>query len=65
MKRITMAKEMMRKIFTGLFMHCYRDVGPDIRIAAIGSWILSYPFLFLKNLYLKYFGIEYLVYKEF
>ena len=49
----------MRNIFTGLFMHRYRDVDPDIRIAcirAIGSWILSYPSLFLQDLYLKYLG---------
>lgn len=58
-EKITMAEEMMRKIFTGLFMHRYRDVDPDIRIAcirAIGSWILSYPSLFLQDLYLKYLG---------
>jgi cohesin complex subunit SA-1/2 len=45
--------------FVRLFMHRYRDVDPDIRIAcirAIGSWILSYPSLFLQDLYLKYLG---------
>ncbi|XP_057838911.2 sister-chromatid cohesion protein 3 isoform X2 [Cryptomeria japonica] len=58
-EKITMAEEMMRKIFTGLFMHRYRDVDPDIRMAcirAIGSWIVSYPSLFLQDLYLKYLG---------
>lgn len=58
-EKITMAEEMMRKIFTGLFMHRYRDVDPDIRMAcirAIGSWIVSYPSLFLQDLYLKYIG---------
>jgi cohesin complex subunit SA-1/2 len=58
-EKITMAEEMMRKIFTGFFMCSYRDVDPDIRIAcirAIGSWILSYPSLFLQDLYLKYLG---------
>lgn len=58
-EKITMAEEMMRKIFTGLFMHRYRDVDPEIRMAcirAIGSWIVSYPSLFLQDLYLKYIG---------
>lgn len=58
-EKITMAEEMMRKIFTGLFMHRYRDVDPEIRmscIRAIGSWIVSYPSLFLQDLYLKYIG---------
>jgi cohesin complex subunit SA-1/2 len=58
-EEITIAEEMMRKIFTGFFMHCYQNVDPDIRVAcirAIGSWILSYPSLFLQDLYLKYLG---------
>lgn len=58
-EKITMAEEMMRKIFTGLFMHRYRDVDQDIRMAcieALGSWIVSYPSLFLQDLYLKYIG---------
>ncbi|ERN16836.1 hypothetical protein AMTR_s00057p00122610 [Amborella trichopoda] len=57
--KITMTEEMMRKIFTGLFMHRYRDVDPDIRMSCIryiGSWIVSYPSLFLQDLYLKYLG---------
>lgn len=40
-------------------MHRYRDVDPEIRmscIRAIGSWIVSYPSLFLQDLYLKYIG---------
>ncbi|KAL3368805.1 hypothetical protein AABB24_009562 [Solanum stoloniferum] len=58
-EKITIIEEMMRKIFTGLFMHRYRDVEPDIRMACIqslGVWILSYPSLFLQDLYLKYLG---------
>ncbi|KAF3785962.1 Sister-chromatid cohesion protein 3 [Nymphaea thermarum] len=42
-----------------LFMHRYRDIDPDIRMACIGSlgnWIISYPSLFLQDLYLKYLG---------
>lgn len=40
-------------------MHRYRDVEPDIRkacIQSLGVWILSYPSLFLQDLYLKYLG---------
>ncbi|XP_022758099.1 sister-chromatid cohesion protein 3-like [Durio zibethinus] len=51
--------EMMRKIFTGLFVHRYRDIDPNIRMSCIqslGIWILSYPTLFLQDLYLKYLG---------
>ncbi|KAH7366553.1 hypothetical protein KP509_18G084600 [Ceratopteris richardii] len=55
----SLADEMMRKMFTGLFMHRYRDVDAEIRmscIRALGSWIVAYPSLFLKDLYLKYIG---------
>ncbi|XXG54284.1 hypothetical protein AAC387_Pa03g2208 [Persea americana] len=58
-EKITMIEEMMRKIFTGLFMHRYRDIDPDIRMSCIkslGIWIVSYPSLFLQDLYLKYLG---------
>ncbi|WOL18859.1 sister-chromatid cohesion protein 3 [Canna indica] len=58
-EKITATEEMMRKIFTGLFMHRYRDVDPDIRMSCIrslGIWILSYPSLFLQDTYLKYLG---------
>lgn len=58
-EKITAAEEMMRKIFTGLFMHRYRDVDHEIRtfsIKALGVWIVSYPSLFLKDSYLKYLG---------
>lgn len=40
-------------------MHRYRDIDPSIRMACIeslGAWILSYPSLFLQDLYLKYLG---------
>ncbi|KAK7378918.1 hypothetical protein VNO80_04367 [Phaseolus coccineus] len=58
-ERITLLEEMMRKIFTGLFVHRYRDIDPNIRMSCIeslGAWILSYPTLFLQDLYLKYLG---------
>lgn len=40
-------------------MHRYRDSDPNIRMSCIeslGAWILSYPSLFLQDLYLKYLG---------
>ncbi|KAK7244685.1 hypothetical protein RIF29_39510 [Crotalaria pallida] len=58
-EKITLLEEMMRKIFTGLFVHRYRDIDPSIRMSCIeslGVWILSYPSLFLQDLYLKYLG---------
>ncbi|KAH7517148.1 hypothetical protein FEM48_Zijuj09G0031600 [Ziziphus jujuba var. spinosa] len=58
-EKITALEEMMRKIFTGLFMHRYRDIDPNIRmccIESLGEWIFSYPSLFLQDLYLKYLG---------
>ncbi|CAN8285719.1 unnamed protein product [Cochlearia groenlandica] len=58
-KQITILEDMMRKIFTGLFVHRYRDIDPDIRtscIQSLGNWICSYPSFFLKDLYLKYLG---------
>lgn len=58
-EKITLLEEMMRKVFTGLFVHRYRDIDPDIRttcIQSLGVWILLYPSLFLQDLYLKYLG---------
>ncbi|XWS31645.1 hypothetical protein CRYUN_Cryun23aG0094100 [Craigia yunnanensis] len=58
-EQILVIDEMMRKIFTGLFVHRYRDIDPNIRMSCIqslGVWILSYPTLFLQDLYLKYLG---------
>nr|CAD1829659.1 unnamed protein product [Ananas comosus var. bracteatus] len=58
-EKITAMEELMRKIFTGLFMHRYRDVDAEIRMSCIrslGTWIASYPALFLQDLYLKYLG---------
>lgn len=40
-------------------MHRYRDMDPEIRMSCIqslGTWIVSYPSLFLQDLYLKYLG---------
>ncbi|CAN0857602.1 Sister-chromatid cohesion protein 3 [Linum grandiflorum] len=56
---IVTLEEMMRKIFTGLFIHRYRDIDPNIRMSSIeslGVWALSYPSHFLRDSYLKYLG---------
>ncbi|KAK9139477.1 hypothetical protein Scep_009158 [Stephania cephalantha] len=58
-EKITVMEDMMRKLFTGLFVHRYRDIDPNIRMSSIqslGVWILLYPSLFLQDLYLKYLG---------
>ncbi|XP_020192435.1 sister-chromatid cohesion protein 3 [Aegilops tauschii subsp. strangulata] len=58
-ENITYLEESMRKIFSGLFMHRYRDVDPEIRmlcIKSLGIWVVSYPSLFLQDIYLKYLG---------
>ncbi|KQJ87493.1 hypothetical protein BRADI_4g11510v3 [Brachypodium distachyon] len=58
-ENITYLEELMRKIFSGLFMHRYRDVDPEIRMSCIkslGIWVVSYPSLFLQDIYLKYLG---------
>nr|GEX38898.1 zinc finger, CCHC-type [Tanacetum cinerariifolium] len=42
-----------------LLVHCYQVIDPDIcmsGIQSLGAWILSYPSLFLQDLYLKYLG---------
>ncbi|XP_021906782.1 sister-chromatid cohesion protein 3 [Carica papaya] len=46
--KITALEDMMRKIFTGLFVHRYRDIDPNIRMSCIqslGSWILSWEYM--------------------
>ncbi|MCL7023817.1 hypothetical protein MKW94_013499, partial [Papaver nudicaule] len=58
-EKINVIENMMHKFFKGLFMHRYRDVDPNIRMSSIqslGVWVLSYPSLFLQDLYLKFLG---------
>ncbi|XP_024538812.1 sister-chromatid cohesion protein 3 isoform X2 [Selaginella moellendorffii] len=57
--KITKIEGMIQAIIRGLFMHRYRDVDVDFRVAcvkAIGGWVISYPSYFLNDLYLKYIG---------
>lgn len=58
-EKVATVEGMMRNLFTGVFMHRYRDVDSEIRVACISSlgvWIGNYPSLFLQDLYLKYIG---------
>lgn len=50
---------MMNRIFSGIFVHRYRDIRSEIRsicIAEIGTWMDKYSTLFLNQNYLKYVG---------
>ncbi|XP_061854332.1 cohesin subunit SA-2-like isoform X3 [Colius striatus] len=52
-------QHMTNAIFKGTFLNRYRDVIPEIRAACIeeiGSWIKTYPDVFLNDSYLKYIG---------
>ncbi|KAF1317834.1 Cohesin subunit sa-1, partial [Globisporangium splendens] len=46
-------------LFTGVIVHRYRDVMPDVRTESaetLGHWIAAMPDHFLKDNYLKYLG---------
>lgn len=52
-------EDMVNRIFSGIFIHRYRDVRPEIRSVCIyemGCWMNSYSSYFLDQNYLKYFG---------
>ncbi|KAM2898782.1 hypothetical protein COP2_008282 [Malus domestica] len=66
--KITTLEQMMCKISKGvirhyrLLVHCYRyrEIDPNIWIScteSLGVWIISYPSLFLQDVYLKYIGL--------
>lgn len=57
--RVLLTEIIITILFWRLFVHRYRDIDNDIRMSCIqslGIWILSYPSLFLQDLYLKYLG---------
>ncbi|CAH0517252.1 unnamed protein product [Peronospora belbahrii] len=57
--RLEEVLKLVNLIFTGVVVHRYRDVMPEIRVASIqclGHWITTLPDHFLKDNYLKYFG---------
>eukprot|EP00741_Cyanophora_paradoxa_P014873 tig00000189_g14348.t1 len=49
----------LNNIFTGIFVHRYRDQIPAVRalaIRALGGWIIHYPDYFAQDKYVKYLG---------
>ncbi|GMF45801.1 unnamed protein product [Phytophthora fragariaefolia] len=51
--------KLVNSVFTGVVVHRYRDVMPDIRVVTmqcLGHWIISLPDQFLKDNFLKYLG---------
>ncbi|KAG6617023.1 putative cohesin subunit [Phytophthora cinnamomi] len=57
--RFQQVLELVNLIFTGVVVHRYRDVMPDIRVVSIqclGYWIITLPDQFLKDNFLKYLG---------
>eukprot|EP00742_Colponemidia_sp_Colp-10_P011401 GILJ01012661.1.p1 GENE.GILJ01012661.1~~GILJ01012661.1.p1 ORF type:complete len:1256 (-),score=229.15 GILJ01012661.1:176-3460(-) len=52
-------EENIKALFTGIFVHRYRDTFPEIRAAcvtALGEWIMLYPDWFFQDQFLKYIG---------
>ncbi|CAI5747200.1 unnamed protein product [Peronospora destructor] len=57
--RLQQMLKLVNLIFTGVVVHRYRDIMPEIRLVSIqclGHWITSLPDRFLKDNFLKYLG---------
>ncbi|KAL3669345.1 hypothetical protein V7S43_005722 [Phytophthora oleae] len=57
--RLQQVLKLANLIFTGVVVHRYRDVMPEIRVATmqcLGHWIITLPDHFLKDNFLKYLG---------
>ncbi|CAI5700420.1 unnamed protein product [Peronospora effusa] len=57
--RLQQVLKLVNLIFTGVVVHRYRDVMPEIRLVSIqclGHWITTLPDHFLKDNFLKYLG---------
>ncbi|KAG7394683.1 hypothetical protein PHYBOEH_004839 [Phytophthora boehmeriae] len=57
--RLQQVLKLVNLVFTGVVVHRYRDVMPEIRVAAmqcLGHWITTMPDHFLKDNFLKYLG---------
>uniref|UniRef100_H3HD92 SCD domain-containing protein n=1 Tax=Phytophthora ramorum TaxID=164328 RepID=H3HD92_PHYRM len=51
--------KLVNLVFTGVVVHRYRDVMPEIRVVSmqcLGHWITTLPDQFLKDSFLKYLG---------
>ncbi|TYZ57947.1 hypothetical protein PybrP1_003575 [[Pythium] brassicae (nom. inval.)] len=58
-RRLQQLVQVVNIVFTGVVVHRYRDVMPEIRSESartIGRWISALPDHFLKDNYLKYLG---------
>ncbi|KAE9235653.1 hypothetical protein PF004_g9050 [Phytophthora fragariae] len=57
--RLQQVLKLVNLIFTGVVVHRYRDVMPEIRVVSVqclGHWIITLPDQFLKDNFLKYLG---------
>lgn len=57
--RLEQVLKLVNLVFTGVVVHRYRDVMPEIRVASmqcLGHWITTMPDQFLKDNFLKYLG---------
>ncbi|KAG1707974.1 hypothetical protein DVH05_024626 [Phytophthora capsici] len=57
--RLQQVLKLVNLVFTGVVVHRYRDVMPEIRVATmqcLGHWIITLPDHYLKDNFLKYLG---------
>ncbi|RLN73889.1 hypothetical protein BBJ28_00006356 [Nothophytophthora sp. Chile5] len=57
--RLQQVLKLVNLVFTGVVVHRYRDVMPEIRMVnmqCLGHWITTLPDQFLKDNFLKYLG---------
>ncbi|OWZ13407.1 hypothetical protein PHMEG_00013273 [Phytophthora megakarya] len=57
--RLQQIWKLVNSVFTGVVVHRYRDVMPEIRVVTmqcLGHWITTLPDRFLKDNFLKYLG---------
>ncbi|RLN95960.1 hypothetical protein BBJ28_00009767 [Nothophytophthora sp. Chile5] len=57
--RLQQVLKLVNLVFTGVVVHRYRDVMPEIRMVnmqCLGHWITNLPDQFLKDNFLKYLG---------
>ncbi|KAH8672544.1 STAG domain-containing protein [Tricladium varicosporioides] len=58
-QRKDVIENQIKDYFDTVYVHRYRDVDPKIRhecVAALGTWILALPSVFLEGQYLRYMG---------
>ena len=58
-EHVQLLEKAMEELFTGVFVHRYRDCYEMLRVdcmRSLGDWISEYPAKFLHDKYLKYIG---------